>query len=145
MLRIASDRRRLFPARCQEREPVRSPAFALLCAVALAGCGPGPAQFAAPVVIRTAAPPKPSMREPSMRELAVREPIPLPEPALLVPPSEPPCEFTGSDPADAARVRLDYERQCYRHAEIIVRDRLRALQVALEETVSAVRRSERAP
>ena len=135
MLRIASDRRRLLPARCQEREHVRSPAFALLCAVALAGCGPGPAQFAAPVVIRTAAPSKP----------AVREPIPLPDPALLVPPSEPPCEFTGSDPADDARPRLDYERQCYRHAEIIVRDRLRALQVALEETVSAVRRSQRAP
>jgi hypothetical protein len=75
---------------------------------------------------------------------AVREPIPLPDPALLAFQDEPRCEFTGSDVEDDGRIRLDYERQCYRHAEMIARDRLRALQEAVNDTVGAVRRSERA-
>jgi hypothetical protein len=51
-----------------------------------------------------------------------------------------------SDPAgDPAgeRARLDYERQCYRHAELIVRDRLERLQGAVGETINSVRSSER--
>jgi hypothetical protein len=105
----------------------------LLSAMALAGCAPAPAQHVTPVAIRSAAPVP-----------AVREPIPLPDPALLASQDEPRCEFTGTDTEDDGRTRLDYERQCYRHAEIIARGRLRALQEAVNDTVSAVRRSERA-
>jgi hypothetical protein len=55
--------------------------------------------------------------------------------ALLAPRPPPDCEFKGSD-TDAldtdlwARLKLDYERHCYQHAETIVRDRLRQLQVS---------------
>lgn len=58
--------------------------------------------------------------------------------ALLAPLPEPDCQFTGSvapapgqaepDKAEAQRVKLDYERQCYRQADMIARERLRKLQ-----------------
>src|SRR5262249_31155558 len=54
--------------------------------------------------------------------------IPLPALALLAPQSEPDCEFTTTDPNSDERQKLDYERQCYRQAEMIVRARLRLLQ-----------------
>ena len=48
---------------------------------------------------------------------------------LLTPLAQPDCEFKASDSATLdARVKLDYERQCYRQAEAIARERLRALQ-----------------
>jgi len=71
----------------------------------------------------------------------------LPEPALLRPPTAPNCEAKAqpgpSDPAADPAARLDYERQCYRHAELIVRDRLEWLQAAVGETINSVRSSER--
>jgi hypothetical protein len=67
-------------------------------------------------------------------------PIPLPDKELLVPQLEPSCEagnkFNGNQ-ADAERMKLDYERQCYRQAEIIARNRLKLLQVAVGETIKA--------
>src|SRR2546421_228810 len=43
---------------------------------------------------------------------------------------------TGStgeaDAAEGQRVKLDYERQCYRHAELLVRGRLTRLQDAIK-------------
>jgi hypothetical protein len=65
--------------------------------------------------------------------------IPLPDRALLAPPPEFACEFKGEAGADARK--LDYERQCYRHAEMILRDRLVGLQASLGETITAVSRS----
>jgi uncharacterized protein DUF3551 len=82
--------------------------------------------------------------------------IPLPDRALLAPPPDFNCEFTGaispeanaarqptlaSAPAnpDAARMKADYERQCYRHVELISRDRLQRLQASIGATVKAVR------
>ena len=57
--------------------------------------------------------PKPSAeRNPS-------EPVPLPEASLLSPQSEPSCEASGTDTDE--RQKLDFERQCYRQAEMIVR------------------------
>jgi hypothetical protein len=55
------------------------------------------------------------------------------EQALLEPQPAPDCEFRGSalktvDPAAFAHLKLDYERQCYRRAEKLARDRLRLLQ-----------------
>jgi len=88
--------------------------------------------------------------------------IPLPDRALLAAPPQFNCEFasangasappqptlasTQASPAgDAAlRQKLDYEHQCYRHAAIISRDRLRNLQASIGETIKAVARSEQA-
>jgi hypothetical protein len=62
-------------------------------------------------------------------------------------PAAPDCELKTqpqsgqADPA-AERTKLDYERQCYRHAELIVRGRLQRLQVAVGDTVKSVRLSE---
>ena len=71
-----------------------------------------------------------------------RTPTPLPA-ALLSPQPEPSCELetTGSN-ADE-RQKLDYERQCYRHAEMIVRSRLQLLQDSVDKTIDAIKRSER--
>jgi hypothetical protein len=58
-----------------------------------------------------------------------------PDRALLVSQPAPDCEFKRSDlktvdPDQWARLKLDYERQCYQDAEKMVRDRLRLLQAA---------------
>jgi len=55
--------------------------------------------------------------------------------ALLAPPPAPDCEFKESDPktmdADEwARLKLEYERQCYKNAEETVRKRLILLQAS---------------
>lgn len=42
---------------------------------------------------------------------------------------------------DEARIKLDYERQCYKHAEMITRERLAKLQTTMRH---AAQRSERA-
>ena len=68
-------------------------------------------------------------------------PIPLPEASLLSPQPEPICETTDTN-ADE-RQKLDYERQCYRHAEMIARDRLQLLQKSVDATIDAIRRGER--
>ena len=68
-------------------------------------------------------------------------PIPLPEASLLSPQPEPICETTDTN-ADE-RHKLDYERQCYRHAEMIVRDRLQLLQKSVDAAIGAIRRGER--
>jgi hypothetical protein len=79
-------------------------------------------------------------------------PIPLPEPALLSPQPEPDCEFktsesktdaSGKVPPEEERMKLDYERQCYRHAEMIVRGRLDLLQSSVDKTINAIKRTDR--
>jgi hypothetical protein len=82
--------------------------------------------------------------------------IPLPRSTLLTPPPELDCAFKdSSDPADGAprptpaeavaavRMKLDYERQCYRHNEIILRNGLEQLQAAVGETIKAVTGNDR--
>jgi hypothetical protein len=66
--------------------------------------------------------------------------IPLPGAALLEKQPQPACDFKSElpDGDDPVITILDYERQCYRHAEIIVRSRLDRLQSSTEETVKAV-------
>jgi hypothetical protein len=89
-----------------------------------------------------------------------RAAIPLPNPTLLAAPVEFNCEFKAAssdealgqsspglqpaqtDPDAVLRAKLDYERQCYRHAEMILRDRLLELQAAVAETVKALSRSD---
>jgi hypothetical protein len=57
---------------------------------------------------------------------------------LLATPAKPNCVFheiglgdTTSDAADTAWHKLDYERRCYRRAEMMIRARLRRVQAAL--------------
>src|SRR5262245_45578398 len=65
--------------------------------------------------------------------------VPLPSLTLLAPQPEPNCEFPTTDSSADERQRLDYERQCYRHAEIIARARLRLLQRSVARTIRAFR------
>jgi hypothetical protein len=68
-----------------------------------------------------------------------KTPIPLPAAPLLSPQPEPRCEFETTDTNTDERQKLDYERQCYRHAEMIVRSRLQLLQISVDETINAVK------
>ena len=81
--------------------------------------------------------------------------IPLPDRALLTAQPEPDCEVKptapdaakSAEPSDpnadlALRIKLDYERECYRKAEMRVRDRLKRLQASTAETIKAVNRLE---
>lgn len=90
--------------------------------------------------------------------------VPFPDPALLAPPVEFDCAFKTANPGEARgapqpsaagaqassdadsplRTKLDYERQCYRHAEMIAHNRLRLLQAAVGETIKALKGSGRA-
>ena len=82
-------------------------------------------------------------------------PIPIPDTALLERQPAPKCDArvnakarqqagasadTGGDAASQAK--LDYERQCYRHAELIARNRLNKLQASVQQTVKAVKEGE---
>ena len=74
---------------------------------------------------------------------------PTPDAALLKPQAAPKCDAksrsaapkqsasaTTAEPDGDAKVRqLDYEAQCYRHAEMIARNRLGRLQESVEEMV----------
>jgi hypothetical protein len=103
------------------------PSLAVLwCAVALAGCaahpGQGDSQAEQARAGATADQASPSRINRSSR-------------ALLLPQPAPDCEFRGADPRSVdpavfARLKLDYERQCYQRAEKVARERLRLLQAS---------------
>jgi len=69
-------------------------------------------------------------------------PLPLPARALLKRQPEPRCEFATAGADADQRQKLDYERQCYRHAEMIARGRLDRLQDSVARTIRAVRRGD---
>jgi len=76
------------------------------------------------------------------KSLASKTAVPLPDSDLLVPAPEPNCKLDAPDlKADDAR-RLDYERQCYRAAEVFARSRLLLLQTSVDKTVEALRNRE---
>jgi hypothetical protein len=91
---------------------------ATLSALALSGCASNSAQ-------------RDSGSEPHRySELRIRRP----DRVLLAPQPAPDCGLRESensksvDPDQLARLKLDYELQCYKRAEQLVRDRLRLLQ-----------------
>jgi TPR repeat protein len=60
------------------------------------------------------------------------------DPALLTPQPEPDCAFRPKDHPNAGELeRLDYERQCYRQFEMIVRNRLQMLQDVIRQRAAA--------
>ena len=67
-----------------------------------------------------------------------------PDAALLVPQPAPDCEFKGTDskvvdPDEMARLKIEYERQCYRKAEKAARERLSLLQASDACTIGPAR------
>lgn len=65
----------------------------------------------------------------------VQPTIRKPDPALLAPQAAPDCEFKRSDlktvdPDEWARLKVEYERQCFRDAEKAARERLVLLQTS---------------
>jgi len=94
---------------------------------------------------RTAA--KPAKPATSKIATAVSAPaksaMPVPAPELLAPPTQPVCAFDSTRTDADDRQKLDYERQCYRHAEMILRDRLERLQGDVEEMLKAAKSAER--
>jgi len=111
----------------------------LCCAVALGGCGPRLASDR-PAVTRVA------HKAPAVRTAANKR-APSVNRSLLTPQPEPDCKFRGpvSTPitAEEARMKLDYEQQCYRQAEGIVRTRLDQLQNAVDTADQPARRRRR--
>jgi len=95
------------------------------CAMAVAGCAPGSVHSeSGPDPMHAAATPTSS-----------EAPMCRPDRALFAPQPAPDCGFGRSnlktlDPDRWARLKLEYERKCYRNAEKIVRERLRQLQTA---------------
>jgi hypothetical protein len=77
--------------------------------------------------------------QPASTELASRNRVPLPALSLLASQPEPDCEFPVTDSNADERQKLDYERQCYRHAEMIARARLRLLQRSVARTIKAIK------
>jgi hypothetical protein len=70
--------------------------------------------------------------------------VPLPSPELLERQREPDCEIPASDRLLGAvpeTTRLIYERQCYKNAETVVREKLQLLQDAIAGTVKALNES----
>jgi len=107
----------------------------MACAMVLAGCANNSAQrevkadpAAAPAEVHT--------------QLRIHRP----KRALLAPQPAPDCELRASDlktvdPDQWARLKLDYERQCYQAAEKMVRNRLRLLQASSRCEIETVRHS----
>jgi hypothetical protein len=105
--------------------------------VAVAGCAQNPTQREFQADPNHAAAPVQSYPEVRIRR---------PDRALLVPQPAPDCELKGSDlktvdPDQWARLKLDFERQCYQRAEKIARDRLRLLQASSRCEIEPVRPS----
>jgi hypothetical protein len=109
----------------------------VFCALAIAGCAQNPVhrEFNPVQHEARAAPVRASARahrytEPRRySELRIHRP----DPSLLAAQPAPDCEFKRTDvgavdPNEWARLKIDYERQCYQDAEKIARDRLRLLQ-----------------
>lgn len=120
----------------------------IMCAPLFAGCARNSPQHDASTglhegkapPIRSAARPR---RNPEQyRYVAPR--IRRPDPALLSPQPAPDCEFKRSDirtvdPDGWARLKAEYERQCYQDAEKAARERLALLQTAGSCEIEPVR------
>jgi len=99
----------------------RGLAAALPVLASLAACAPAPS-------------PETAQASPASARAETQETrICRPDPALLAAQSAPDCKFGRPelktlDPDQWARLKVEYERQCYQHAEKVVRERLRLLQ-----------------
>lgn len=140
--------RRLKAAGLKSLTPKWPAVCALLCSISAAGCARDPAP-------RELNPPqreiKPSVVRPAVRarppavQVRYLEPrIRRPDLALLSPQPAPDCEFKKTDlktmdPDQWARLKVEYERQCYLDAEKAARERLLLLQASATCEIEPVR------
>jgi hypothetical protein len=73
------------------------------------------------------------------------ESVSIPEPDLLERQAAPDCEFKSTDQADSdvtllRIMKLDYERQCYRQSESILRARMERLQDTVKRNIESLNR-----
>jgi hypothetical protein len=124
----------------------------ILCATSFPGCARNPAQREASVTLREdkASPIRAPARTRRYSEpIRYAEPkIRRPDPALLSPQPAPDCEFKRSDlktvdPDEWARLKVEYERQCYLDAEKAARERLALLQTSSTCEIEPVRQRRR--
>ena len=126
----------------------------VICALALTGCVPAYSNYTEAMSDSPVA---------SARRQASKKAVPLPSQVLLAPQRAPDCEGDAhqlaSSEASAAvappqpasnadlalRIKLEYERECYRQAEARVREQLRKLQASASETIKAVKQLEQDP
>jgi hypothetical protein len=117
--------------------------FAILCVLLGAGCVRNPAQceFNPALQEVKATPVRATERASRYSEQHdAKTRIRRLDAALLAPQPPPDCEFKGSDvtPVDAeawARLKSDYERQCYQNAETTARNRLSLLQASSNQEI----------
>ena len=139
---------RLRTASLKSLAPKLLTVFVILCSMLLAGCARNTAQReVGPVLHEGKTPP---IRT-AVRTRRYSEPyryaaprIRRPDPALLSPQPAPDCEFNRPDlktvdPGEWARLKIEYERQCYLDAEKAARDRLALLQTSSTCEVEPVR------
>ena len=120
----------------------------ILCSMSFAGCARNPAQREVSTVLHEGK--APAVRAPA-RSRRYSEPyrhaepkIRRPDLALLSPQPAPDCEFKRSDlktvdPDEWARLKVEYERQCYQDAEKAARERLVLLQASSTCEIEPVR------
>jgi hypothetical protein len=127
-------------------------ACVILCSMSFAGCARNPAQREVTTVLHEgkASPPRAPLRTRRYSEpIRYAEPkIRRPDPALLSPQPAPDCEFKRSDiktvdPDEWARLKVEYERQCYLDAEKAARERLVLLQTSSTCEIEPVRQRRR--
>jgi hypothetical protein len=110
--------------------------MSLVVAIAVGGCVPHAADVQSrPEPVQAAAASVPSRSETQMCR---------PSPALLVTPSAPDCAFKRTalrtiDPGRWTRLKVEYELQCYQHAEQRIRQQLRLLQAATHCQIASAR------
>jgi hypothetical protein len=120
----------------------------ILGSMSLAGCARDPAQREVGPVLHEG---KASPVRPPARARRYAEPYRYAEPkirrpnlALLTPQPSPDCEFKRSDlktvdPDEWARLKVEYERQCFQDAETAARERLALLQASSTCEIEPVR------
>ena len=120
----------------------------ILCATLFAGCArnPAPREISPALHEGRASPVRAPVRSRRYAEPhRYAEPkIRRPDLALLSPQPAPDCEFKRSDlktvdPDEWARLKVEYERQCYQDAEKAARERLALLQTASTCEIEPVR------
>ena len=112
--------------------------FVVVCAMGVTGCARYPAHRELnPVQREVRATPVrlPSRVRVHAKPQHVEPQRSRPDPALLAPQPAPNCEFKRADvgaldPDEWARLKTEYERQCYQDAEKVARDRLSQFQAS---------------
>ncbi len=103
-----------------------------------------PPPYEARTEVKTEARPAPVCPAPHVRRVSeqrrhAQPPARRVDPALLKPQPAPDCDYGRSDlrtvdPDEWARLKAEYERQCYREAEKASRERLSRLQTSIQQT-----------